>query len=47
MKLQALAAGCSCPPKPRGGDRFEEWLAENASHVGRRYTSELTRNFSG
>jgi uncharacterized protein YbjT (DUF2867 family) len=47
-ELHALAAGLLVSAEePRGDDRFEDWLAENAAHVGRRYTSELTRNFSG
>lgn len=32
---------------PLGRDRFEEWLVDNAELVGRRYTSELARNFRG
>jgi uncharacterized protein YbjT (DUF2867 family) len=35
----------SMPPK--GGDRFSEWLRENAGALGRRYESELRRNFRG
>lgn len=45
-ELGALAAGLLVSAEePRGCDRFDEWLAENAAHVGRRYTSELARNF--
>jgi uncharacterized protein YbjT (DUF2867 family) len=45
-ELDALTAGLlvSAEP-PRGRDRFDEWLAENATRVGRRYTSEVRRNF--
>ena len=41
-ELDALMAGLlvSAEP-PRGRDRFDEWLAENARRVGRRYTSEV------
>jgi hypothetical protein len=35
----------SMPPK--GGDRFSEWLRDNAGALGRRYESELRRNFRG
>ena len=30
---------------PLGRDRFEDWAAENADMLGRRYVSELARNF--
>jgi NADH dehydrogenase len=30
---------------PRGRDRFDEWLADEADRLGRRYVSELARNF--
>jgi len=47
-ELAALAAGLPVSTEePRGPDRFDEWLAENRNRVGRRYTSELARNFSG
>ena len=46
-ELGALQAGLIVShEEPRGGDRFDEWLAENAKRVGRRYTSELERNFA-
>ena len=32
---------------PLGIDRFSEWLRENADTLGRRYESELRRNFRG
>jgi NADH dehydrogenase len=32
---------------PRGSERFSDWLAANGHELGRRYTSELRRNFSG
>jgi uncharacterized protein YbjT (DUF2867 family) len=32
---------------PRGRDRFEEWLEENGRSLGRKYASELGRNFRG
>jgi NADH dehydrogenase len=45
-ELNALMAGLLVSHEaPRGHDRFDAWLAENASRVGRRYTSELARNF--
>jgi hypothetical protein len=47
-ELGALTAGLIVSrEEPLGRDRFESWLAENASRVGRRYTSELARNFAG
>jgi len=47
-ELGALMAGLIVShEQPRGRDRFDPWLAENASRVGRRYTSELGRNFRG
>ena len=47
-ELGALAAGLLVSAEaPRGRDRFDEWLTENGERVGRRYTSELSRNFSG
>ncbi len=47
-ELDALMAGVlvSAEP-PRGRDRFDEWIAENASNVGWRYTAEVARNFAG
>jgi NADH dehydrogenase len=45
-ELHALAAGLLVSAEePRGGDRFDDWLAETATQIGRRYTSELIRNF--
>lgn len=45
-ELGALAAGLLVPHEPAlGRDRFEAWLEENADRLGRRYTSELGRNF--
>lgn len=45
-ELEALGAGLLVShERPLGGDRFEAWLAENADRLGRRYTSELARNF--
>jgi uncharacterized protein YbjT (DUF2867 family) len=32
---------------PRGRDSFREWLERNGSGLGRRYVSELARNFRG
>jgi uncharacterized protein YbjT (DUF2867 family) len=47
-ELDALAAGLLVShEKPRGRERFEPWLAENADLIGRHYTSELRRNFRG
>lgn len=45
-ELEALSAGLlvSNDP-PRGSDRFEPWLRAHADRLGRRYTSELERNF--
>jgi len=45
-ELGALEAGLlvSHDP-PLGTERFEPWLVENAGVLGRRYTSELARNF--
>lgn len=45
-ELGALMAGLLVSHEPpRGTDRFDEWIVENAETVGRRYTSELKRNF--
>lgn len=45
-ELGALMAGLLVSHEsPRGRDRFDEWIVENAASVGRRYTSELKRNF--
>jgi uncharacterized protein YbjT (DUF2867 family) len=47
-ELDALAAGLLVSrEEPRGNERFEPWLEENADAIGRRYTSELGRNFRG
>jgi NADH dehydrogenase len=47
-ELDALAAGLLVSnEEPRGSERFEAWLVENADVIGRRYTSELRRNFGG
>jgi uncharacterized protein YbjT (DUF2867 family) len=47
-ELDALAAGLLVShEEPRGRERFEPWLAANADRIGRRYTSELGRNFRG
>jgi len=45
-ELDALMTGLlvSAEP-PRGRDRFDEWIAGNGRSVGRRYTSEVARNF--
>jgi uncharacterized protein YbjT (DUF2867 family) len=46
-ELGALTAGLLVSHEPPlGHERFDEWLTENASGVGRRYTSELARNFA-
>ena len=45
-ELGALMAGLLVSHEPaRGNDRFDGWLAENGDALGRRYTSELERNF--
>jgi len=45
-ELEALGAGLLVSHKqPLGSDPFETWLMENADQLGRRYTSELARNF--
>ena len=45
-ELGALMAGLLVSHEPpRGRDRFDEWLHANATRIGRRYESELTRNF--
>jgi NADH dehydrogenase len=41
--LQASLLTSSEPP--RGTERFGDWVAENADALGRRYVSELARNF--
>lgn len=45
-ELDALMAGLLVSDEPpRGRDRFDAWVRENASVLGRRYSSELGRNF--
>lgn len=45
-ELRALGAGLLVSHEPpAGSDRFERWLTANADQLGRRYTSELGRNF--
>lgn len=47
-EVEALQAGLLVSDgPPLGRDRFEDWLAENASMLGRSYESELGRNFRG
>jgi nucleoside-diphosphate-sugar epimerase len=47
-ELDALMAGLLVSAEaPRGRDRFDEWIGEHGARVGRRYTSELARNFAG
>lgn len=47
-EVGALRAGLLVSDEPpRGRDRFEAWLSENASTLGRSYHSELRRNFRG
>jgi uncharacterized protein YbjT (DUF2867 family) len=47
-ELGALGAGLLVSKEPpRGSDRFEPWLFENADRLGRAYNSELARNFRG
>lgn len=46
-ELLALESGLLVSHEPPlGTDRFEDWLADNADRLGRRYTSELARNFA-
>ena len=45
-ELEALGAGLLVSHEPpTGSDRFETWLTTNADRLGRRYTSELRRDF--
>lgn len=45
-ELDALLAGLLVSHEPpRGLDRFDAWVAEHAAELGRRYVSELQRNF--
>lgn len=47
-EVEALMAGLLVSDEPaRGRDRFEDWLSESASTLGRSYQSELRRNFRG
>ena len=47
-ELEALNAGLLVShERPLGSDRFELWLTENADGLGRRYSSEVGRNFRG
>ena len=49
--IAAVAAaggiGFAAHPFSRGSERFEPWLLDHAAILGRRYTSELRRNFAG
>jgi uncharacterized protein YbjT (DUF2867 family) len=46
-ELGALEAGLLVSGEPPlGTERFEPWLSENADTIGRRYTSEVRRNFA-
>jgi NADH dehydrogenase len=45
-ELEGLTASLLVSAEPaRGPDRFEDWLAEERDRLGRRYVSELARNF--
>ena len=47
-ELDALMTGLLVSREPPlGRDRFDIWVTENARLLGRRYTSELARNFRG
>jgi len=47
-ELEALGAGLLVSHEsPLGTDRFDDLLAEHGDDLGRRYTSELARNFRG
>ncbi len=47
-ELDALMAGLLVSREaPLGCERFDTWVTENARLLGRRYTSELARNFRG
>jgi uncharacterized protein YbjT (DUF2867 family) len=47
-ELEALGSGLLVSQQPPlGTERFEPWLTANADALGRRYTSELARNFGG
>jgi NADH dehydrogenase len=47
-ELDALRAGLLVSHEaPLGRDRFESWLVANREELGRRYHSELARNFRG
>jgi uncharacterized protein YbjT (DUF2867 family) len=46
-ELGALEAGLLVSEEPPlGTQRFEPWLSQNADTIGRRYTSEVRRNFA-
>jgi NADH dehydrogenase len=46
-ELEALGEGLLVSrEQPLGTEKFEPWLVENASALGRAYTSELRRNFA-
>jgi uncharacterized protein YbjT (DUF2867 family) len=47
-ELDALEAGLlASHEQPLGRDRFDDWAVENREKLGRRYHSELARNFRG
>jgi NADH dehydrogenase len=46
-ELGALTAGLLVShEEPRGAERFDAWVEANGATLGRRYTSELARNFA-
>jgi hypothetical protein len=46
-ELAALEAGLLVShDEPLGSERFGPWLSASAKQLGRRYTSELARNFA-
>jgi len=47
-EIRELTSGWLASREPsRGRIRFSEWVPANAAHLGRRWSSELARNFSG
>jgi hypothetical protein len=47
-ELDVAEAGLLASDEPaRGVVRFEEWIEQNGRNLGRRYASELGRNFRG
>ena len=46
-EVDGLMTGLTSEAAPTGTTRLSDWLAENGDSLGRRYVSELRRNYRG